>query len=464
MIATETQRHRDGAFDARGLRSRPRVSGETPLWLCGSVALFSRARVVLAAAMALTASSCASPRLTAIGDGWFVDAVEPGRPSPHLYREANGTRVLVDRQVEAYRLYANRCLIYEAPRADGRFLFVVWGPLTPVAFRESIGLSRWRLDADGPRRFETPVDPDGRRLLATQWINFGDPCYTAQLQPRFTDRRASTPTRVVSDRIKIEESTIDVNGEDSVGNSTLSDATRKGEVALVDELLRAGADPNSANQAGVSVLMTAIAFRKPDVVRRLIAAGARVDAQAGDGETALMCAAKYRNVELMKLLLARGADPKAATDHHDNALTASAGIGWVDGVVYERSPKDNIEAVRMLLDLGLDPNWRNNDGRTALMGAAHKGRNEVVQMLVDRGAKLDIRDKGSRDTGNPASKIAGRTWEALDYADGLVRFGVQSAVEHRETAALIRKLMTERGLPVPPANRTVDSICVVEVC
>jgi hypothetical protein len=45
-----------------------------------------------------------------------------------------------------------------------------------------------------------------------------------------------------------------------------------------------------------------------------------------------------------------------------------------------------------------------------------------------------------------------------------VRFGVQSAVEHRETAALIRKLMTERGLPVPPPNRTVDSICVVEVC
>jgi ankyrin repeat protein len=182
------------------------------------------------------------------------------------------------------------------------------------------------------------------------------------------------------------------------------------------------------------------------------------------GATPFVRAAQSSDLELMRLLLAKGADPKAATDHHDNALTASAGIGWVDGVVYERSPKDNVEAVRMLLDLGLDPNWRNNDGRTALMGAAHKGRNEVVQMLVDRGAKLDIRDKGSRDTGNPASKIAGRTWEALDYADGLVRFGVQSAVEHRETAALIRKLMTERGLPVPPANRTVDSICVVEVC
>jgi len=52
----------------------------------------------------------------------------------------------------------------------------------------------------------------------------------------------------------------------------------------------------------------------------------------------------------------------------------------------------------------------------------------------------------------------------LDYADGLVRFGVQSAVNRPEASALIRKLMTERGLPVPPPNRTVDSICIVEIC
>jgi hypothetical protein len=41
---------------------------------------------------------------------------------------------------------------------------------------------------------------------------------------------------------------------------------------------------------------------------------------------------------------------------------------------------------------------------------------------------------------------------------------VQSAVNRPEAAALIRKLMTVRGLPVPPANRNVDSICIVEIC
>ena len=41
---------------------------------------------------------------------------------------------------------------------------------------------------------------------------------------------------------------------------------------------------------------------------------------------------------------------------------------------------------------------------------------------------------------------------------------MQSAVARPETAALIRKLMTDRGMTVPPPNRVVDSICVVELC
>jgi hypothetical protein len=114
--------------------------------------------------------------------------------------------------------------------------------------------------------------------------------------------------------------------------------------------------------------------------------------------------------------------------------------------------------------LGLDPNGVNRDGRTPLMGAAIKGRSEVIQLLVDRGAKLETRDRGSRDSEDVGSLIAGHTWQALDYADGLVRVGVQSAVAWPEAAALIRRLMTERGLTVPPPNRSIESICIVEIC
>jgi len=182
------------------------------------------------------------------------------------------------------------------------------------------------------------------------------------------------------------------------------------------------------------------------------------------GATAFVRAAQSSDTVLMKLLLAYGADPKAVTKNGDNALTAAGGIGWVEGVTYEWSREENVEALRMLLDLGIDPNYANLEGRTALMGAAFKGRNDAIRLLVDRGADLNKRDKGSRDTTNADSQLAGHTWRAVDYSDGLVRVGVQSATAYPETGKFIRKLMEDRGMEYPPLNRPLDSICVVEIC
>ena len=64
------------------------------------------------------------------------------------------------------------------------------------------------------------------------------------------------------------------------------------------------------------------------------------------GATAFVRAAQSSDIALMKLLLAHGADPKIPTDFGDTALTAAGGIGWVEGVTYERSPKENVDAVQ----------------------------------------------------------------------------------------------------------------------
>ena len=287
----------------------------------------------------------------------------------------------------------------------------------------------------------------------------------------------------------------DINEPTEYGWTPLLTAVNNRNYQLAKLLLDRGANPNLANKGGWTPLYLATDNRnieggdypvpKPDMdhlelIKLLLEKGADPNARVKDntltrtiftmqwfyenGATAFIRASQSSDTALMKLLLDYKADPKAVTAQGDNALTASAGIGWVDGVTYERSPKENLEAVRMLLDLGLDPNGANQEGRTPLMGAALKGRPEVIQLLVDRGAKLDTRDKGSRDTHIPGATIAGLTWEALDYAEGLVRVGVQSAVERPEAAALIRKLMAARGMKVPPANRTINSICVVALC
>jgi ankyrin repeat protein len=287
----------------------------------------------------------------------------------------------------------------------------------------------------------------------------------------------------------------DVNQTTEYGWTPLLTAVNNRNYEVARLLIEHGADVNRANKGGWTPLYLATDNRnieggdypvpKADMdhlalIRLLLEKGANPNARIKDntltrtiftmqwfyedGATAFLRAAQSSDTALMSLLLEHGADPKIATNHGDTALTAAAGIGWVDGVTYEHSAKANVDAVRMLLDLGLDPNAANAEGRTPLMGAALKGRTEVIQLLVDRGARLDARDRGSRDTHIPGATVAGLTWQALDYAEGLVRVGVQSAVDRPDAAALIRKLMADRGLPVPPTNRSINSICITAIC
>ena len=286
----------------------------------------------------------------------------------------------------------------------------------------------------------------------------------------------------------------DINGTTGYGWSPLLVATQNRYYRLAAYLLDHGADPNLANKGGWVPLYLATdnrniesgdyPVRKGDMdhldfIKLLLDKGANVNARLKDstetrtvftnqwldenGATAFLRASQSGDLVLMKLLLSRGADPKLATTLGVDALQVAAGIGWVEGITYEWSSKDTLEAVRMLLDLGLDPNAQAATGRVALHGAAHKGATAVVQLLVDRGARMDIRDFGNTDN-RGSRELATHTWLPVDYADGLVRVGVQSAIPHPETGLLLRKLMTAAGLPSPPVGRTLESICITDAC
>jgi ankyrin repeat protein len=285
----------------------------------------------------------------------------------------------------------------------------------------------------------------------------------------------------------------DVNQVSGYGWSPLLVATQNRYYKLGAYLLDHGADPNLPNKGGWVPLYLATdnrniesgdyPVRKGDMdhldyIKLLLDKGANVNARVKDstetrtvftnqwldenGATAFLRASQSGDLALMKLLLARGADPKIATVLGVTALHVAAGIGWVEGITYEWSTKDTVEAVKMLLDLGLDPNSQADTGRVALHGAAHKGATAVVQLLADHGAKLNVRDYGNTD--NRGGKLAVHTWEPVDYADGLVRVGVQSAIAHPETGVLLRKLLTAAGLPAPPLGRTLESICITDAC
>lgn len=284
-----------------------------------------------------------------------------------------------------------------------------------------------------------------------------------------------------------------VNQTSEYGWTALLVATQNRSYRLGVYLLEHGADPNIANEGGWNPLYIATdnrnieggdyPTRKPDMdhlefIKRLLAAGAKPNLRMRsstetrtvfthqwlyeEGATPFLRAAQSGDLVLMKLLLEHGADPSIATDYNVTPLMVASGIGWVEGVTYEWSAQATYDTVKLLLDLGADVNAQDTlDERTALMGAAHKGRNDVIELLVQHGADLATRDIGSRDS---IHVLAGVSWQAIDYADGLVRVGVQSAIPHPATAALLRRLMKERGLPIPAEGRTLASICVTDLC
>jgi ankyrin repeat protein len=286
----------------------------------------------------------------------------------------------------------------------------------------------------------------------------------------------------------------DVNQVTRYGWSPLLAATQNRNYQMGKFLIEHGADVNLANKGAWTPLYLATdnrnieggdyPTRTPDMdhlafIELLLEEGADPNARLiestetrtvftnqwldEEGATAFLRASQSGDLELMRLLLEHGADPHIYTELGVTPLAAAAGIGWVEGITSEWSTEQTVEAVKLLLELGIDPDYQAGTGRTALHGAGHKGATEVVRVLVAAGARMDIRDFGNTDNrGSP--ELAAHTWLPIDYADGLVRVGVQSAIPHPETAAEFRRLMEEAGLDTPPAGRTLESICIVEVC
>jgi len=199
-------------------------------------------------------------------------------------------------------------------------------------------------------------------------------------------------------------------------------------------LLDAGADPNVVdNEAGMGPLYAAVdmhrlavghgrpnprpagALDAPEIVRRLLAhkadANARLkaplmqrhhtigDGSLGAGATPLMRAAKSGAVDVMKLLLAAGADPMLKMPNQATALMYAAGLGWRDGSPaapsYDQgTPEEAVEAIALLLELGLDVNAANTNGDTALhVALTGRGSEAIVRALIERGANLQAQNK-----------------------------------------------------------------------
>ena len=143
------------------------------------------------------------------------------------------------------------------------------------------------------------------------------------------------------------------------------------QATLAETLLDYGAAPEGRGSKWNSALMTALVFGFPRTAQALVRRGVRVDniaAAAGLG----------RVDETARLL------PTADAESRHGALALAAQLG-------------HAEIVRLLLDAGEDPDRFNPDGlhahATPLHHAVSSDRLDVVRLLVERGARLNIQDR-----------------------------------------------------------------------
>ena len=232
---------------------------------------------------------------------------------------------------------------------------------------------------------------------------------------------------VDSARVLIEHGA-DLNIVDPDGVSALNEAIINFHYDLAGLLIEKGADPNLADARGMSPLYAAVDMHtvpwigaRPelkredrldslDIVKMLLAHGANPnaplknrimqkqyeggDAALAEGATPFMRAAKSGDVPVMRLLLEKGADPHLLQKNHSSALMMAAGLGWREDV--DRGAETAaIEAIKLCLDLGLDINAYNDAGLTPLHIAVNRD-DAIIKFLVERGAKLDMKDKQGR--------------------------------------------------------------------
>lgn len=297
------------------------------------------------------------------------------------------------------------------------------------------------------------------------------------LNPDLQDSKGNTPLmRAIekdnADRVHYllfeAEKSANVNIKNKNDETALYLAAIRGNNAIVDDLLRAGADVNSIKftpmysvrgQEFISStpLCVAASGGHVDIVRKLLDAKADVNKKEGNP---LLDVASCGGLDveicnqIVEILLAAGANPDVRDDAGSSALSYAV--------------QGRTKVLEMLVQAGADVNIRNEpDNSTALMWAAHYGHEEMVDILIKAGADVNLQTRslktaltmamfGDRNDSNPevveriANKLieAGTDIHARDKAD---KSALDYAIQHQLVSTV--ELLVEKGAKKEPEKK-----------
>jgi ankyrin repeat protein len=280
---------------------------------------------------------------------------------------------------------------------------------------------------------------------------------------------------------------IEIDELGAKGHTALMAAAYHGHRSIVNTLLSAGADPNllcdddGLGTAGMTALMLAagsfFASNRQQILQLLIAGGADVNQRGAGGKTAIFYAALAGSgyTDCVEVAIAAGADLNLQDDRGHSVLSAvaaaenygmfnllmqagastaglesiqliqAAGAGNVERVKSLLATNVNLDLdrgaaisnaaaaghtaiVELLIQAGANVNLRDKLGFTPIASAAYAGYGQIVQLLIDAGA----------DTQAPAGES--HSYSALEYAQmGLYQFP-QENLQHAQIVRLLQQV------------------------
>ncbi|KAF8769836.1 Ankyrin-2 like protein [Argiope bruennichi] len=189
----------------------------------------------------------------------------------------------------------------------------------------------------------------------------------------------------------------------------LCTASKEGNVNVVTELLKRGANVNAATKKGNTALHIASLAGQEEVVKVLVQAGANVNAQSQNGFTPLYMAAQENHDSVVSFLLANGANQSLATEDGFTPLAVALQQGHdkVVAVLLENdtkgrvrlpalhiaAKKDDCKAATLLLQSDHNPDVTSKSGFTPLHIAAHYGNENIAKILLNKGADVNYAAK-----------------------------------------------------------------------
>jgi ankyrin repeat protein len=192
----------------------------------------------------------------------------------------------------------------------------------------------------------------------------------------------------------------------------LHDAVTAGDLARVGFLINSGAPVDEKNNSGETALLLAVKHDKTAIAKSLMAAGASINALAKNKDTPWLLAGASGRTEIIREMIPLGPNLSIRNRYGGNALIPACerghvetiklllttaidvnhvnNLGWtclLEIVILGDGGPRHVEAARLVLDAGANPNLADKDGVSPLAHARAKRQAEVAALIEKAGGK-----------------------------------------------------------------------------